>query len=254
MCATHCVGKKYPTKKLIASIDSINIDISQNQVELIDTKSMTFSEHGDYLRILRLVYSEQVKDNESSINEQLVSINQSISNLLDPQDENAEKKRNALLIKQDSDTSGQGSNDLSKSTNLDSNLDREIGPAERTTEIDVLRDAKQEDAERRNHNATDTVDCDSLVMKLRTYSAEDRRPIYLTSKLFLSQRKKGQTINDLKQEIQEWYKNYQQENCSKNDDLGKPKVLACETMQIFCKQDDLLNVQKASEETFMYNR
>lgn len=222
---------------------------------------MHFTEHGDYLRILRLVYSETVSDpeEEASMKEQLVSINQEIIHLLDAEDIeeiDSNKKKSSTLIKQDSDTSGQsGSNDLmSRSTNLESNSGEEHLKEKRT-------EGKQsgEDAERDS-----VADCDKLVKKLREFSAEDKRQIYLSSKLFLCHRK-GQTINDLKQEIQEWSKNYQLETRSKNAnpaDLAKPKILACETIQLFCKQNffemnknnDFTYLQKASEETFMYNR
>lgn len=222
---------------------------------------MHFTEHGDYLRILRLVYSETVSDpeEEASMKEQLVSINQEIIHLLDAEDIeeiDSNKKKSSTLIKQDSDTSGQsGSNDLmSRSTNLESNSGEEHLKEKRT-------EAKQsgEDAERDS-----VADCDKLVKKLREFSAEDKRQIYLSSKLFLCHRK-GQTINDLKQEIQEWSKNYQLETRSKNAnpaDLAKPRILACETIQLFCKQNffemnknnDFTYLQKASEETFMYNR
>lgn len=220
---------------------------------------MHFTEHGDYLRILRLVYSETVSDleNEASMKEQLVSINQSIIHLLDAEDiedGDSSNKKTVTLIKQDSDTSGQsGSNDLmSRSTNIESNSGEEIK--------EKRKDANGEDAAEKDSVA----DCDKLVKKLRDFSAEDKRQIYLSSKLFLCHRK-GQTINDLKQEIQEWSKNYQLETRSKNAnsaDAAKPRILACETIQLFCKQNffemnknnDFTYLQKASEETFMYNR
>lgn len=220
---------------------------------------MHFTEHGDYLRILRLVYSETVSDleNEASMKEQLVSINQSIIHLLDAEDiedGDSSNKKTVTLIKQDSDTSGQsGSNDLmSRSTNIESNSGEEIK--------EKRKDAHGEDAAEKDSVA----DCDKLVKKLRDFSAEDKRQIYLSSKLFLCHRK-GQTINDLKQEIQEWSKNYQLETRSKNAnsaDAAKPRILACETIQLFCKQNffemnknnDFTYLQKASEETFMYNR
>ena len=223
---------------------------------------MHFTEHGDYLRILRLVYSERApdrdSDNEASMNEQLVSLNQSITNLLGPRDieeGDLSKKKNGTLVKQDSDTSGQsGSNDLmSRSTNIESNLGEN------------LREARKEAKQSSEDAKKDSVaDCDSLVRKLRDFSAEDKRQIYLSSKLFLCHRK-GQTINDLKQEIQEWSKNYQLEMRSKSAnavDAAKPRILACETIQLFCKQNffemnknnDFTYLQKASEETFMYNR
>lgn len=220
---------------------------------------MHFTEHGDYLRILRLVYSETVSDseNEASMNEQLVSINQSITNLLDDAEDIEEgdsgRKRNKALIKQDSDTSGQsGSNDLmSRSTNIESNVSTEL---ERRNVKQVGEDG----------NKDLVADCESLVKKLRDFSTEDKRQIYLSSKLFLCHRK-GQTINDLKQEIQEWCKNCQLETRPKNAnsaDAAKPRILACETIHLFCKQNffemnknnDFTYLQKASEETFMYNR
>lgn len=219
---------------------------------------MSYTENGDYLRILRLVYSETVinENNENSINEQLISINKSINDLIDTaQDiDDLNEKSNGTLKKQDSDTSGQsGSNDLSKSTNKD---------------LELLKENQEfKDEIKTNENARDaSIDVqsiDSLVMKLRSFSKEDKRQIYLTSKLFLCHRK-GQTVSDLRQEIQEWFRNYQLEAMSKNintADFAKPKILACETLQIFsknfvemAKNNDFTCLQKASEETFMYNR
>ena len=222
---------------------------------------MSYTEHGDYLRILRIIYSKIVKDdNQFLANEQLVSINQSIS-LLDNNkeiDDEEKRNKNAILVKQDSDTSGQsGSNDLSKSTNLDKEM-------KENKEIDELKDESNDDELDKNEKVIKTNDCDSLILKLRDLCKDDKRQIYLTSKLFLCHRK-NQTINDLKQEIQEWFKNYQLENASskatRNQNASIPKILACETMQIFCKQNfmemnsnDFTYLQKASEETFSMNR
>lgn len=166
---------------------------------MIDTKLMFFNEHGDYLRILRLVYSEQIKpdDNQELINEQLVSINQSINNLLDDTHDidddslRIKKNRKEVLIKQDSDTSGQcGSIDLSKSTFLDKEID----------------DLEKSNMEEKNSKFNE---CDNSTIRLKNLSKDEfKKPVYLSSKLFLSQRK-NQTIGDLKQEIQDWIKNYQ---------------------------------------------
>lgn len=248
-----------PINRMLFFFSHHELDVSQSQTELVDTKAMHFTEHGDYLRILRLVYSERTSgddsDNEASMNEQLVSINQSINHLLEAEDideGDSGRKKNGALIKQDSDTSGQsGSNDLmSKSTNVESNLDEEI---------------KEKQQSRGNAKIQDSgTDCDSLVKKLRDFSTEDKRQIYLSSKLFLCHRK-GQTINDLKQEIQEWSRNYQLETRSKSAnsaDAAKPRILACETIQLFCKQNffemnknnDFTYLQKATEETFTANR
>ncbi|KAI3477012.1 hypothetical protein L1887_61372 [Cichorium endivia] len=124
---------------------------------------------------------------------------------------------------------------------------------------------KEKQQSRGNAKIQDSgTDCDSLVKKLRDFSTEDKRQIYLSSKLFLCHRK-GQTINDLKQEIQEWSRNYQLETRSKSAnsaDAAKPRILACETIQLFCKQNffemnknnDFTYLQKATEETFTANR